>query len=227
MLQRGWSYIVKAGTIILVSNFIIYMMQSFNWSFAIVEDPSESILATIGTPIAYVIAPTVGVVMWQLAAAAVTGFIAKECVVGTLATCFAFEHLISEDLEVIAGSNGIASAMGLTSVAALAFLAFNLFSPPCFAAIGAMNSELKSKKWLFAGIGLQLAVGYTVAFLTFFFGTLFTTRNFGSIWMPIVGWSIIAALTVLATVLIVRRNKEIKNELAQKAVEKNKEAVNA
>ena len=227
MVQRGWSYIVKAGTVILVSNFIIYMMQSFNWSFALVEDPSESILATIGTPIAYFIAPTVGVVMWQLAAAAVTGFIAKECVVGTLATCFAFESLINEDLEVIGGSSSIASAIGISSVAALAFLAFNLFSPPCFAAIGAMNAELKSKKWLFAGIGLQLSVGYTVAFLTFFFGTLFTSGDFGSVWMPILGWSIIAVIAAIMTALIIKRNAELKKEAALKAEKKAKATVNA
>ena len=221
MLQRGWSYIVKAGTVILVSNFIIYMMQSFNWSFNIVEDPSESILATVGTPIAYFIAPIVGVVMWQLAAAAVTGFIAKECVVGTLATCFAFENLIGEDLEIISGAGSIASAMGISSVAALSFLAFNLFSPPCFAAIGAMNAELKSKKWLFAGIGLQISVGYIVAFLTFFFGTLFTGGNFGSVWMPILGWIIIAAIACVFAALIIRRNLQLKQELLEKAKKKD------
>ncbi len=214
MLQRGWSYIVKAGTIILVCNFVIYMMQSFNWKFQMIEDPSESILATIGTPVAYVIAPIVGVVAWQLAAAAVTGFIAKECVVGTLATCFAFEHLINEDFEIIDGATGIASAIGIPAVAALAFLMFNLFTPPCFAAIGAMNSEIKSKKWLFAGIGLQFAVGYTVGFLAFFFGTLITRGSFGSVWMPIVGWAIVGAIAAIITVLIIRKNAEIKREYA-------------
>ena len=212
MLDRGWSYLVKAGTIILVCNFVVYMMQSFNWRFEMVEDASESILASIGTPIAYVIAPVVGVVAWQLAAAAVTGFIAKECVVGTLATCYAFEHLINEDLEIIDGATGIASSIGIVPVAALAFLMFNLFTPPCFAAMGAMNSEIKSKKWLFAGIGLQFAVGYTVGFLAFFFGTLFTGGSFGEIWMPIVGWAVIAVIAAFITVLIIRNNKKMKDE---------------
>ena len=212
MLDRGWSYLVKAGTIILVCNFVVYMMQSFNWRFEMVEDASESILASIGTPIAYVIAPVVGVVAWQLAAAAVTGFIAKECVVGTLATCYAFEHLINEDLEIIDGATGIASSIGIVPAAALAFLMFNLFTPPCFAAIGAMNSEIKSKKWLFAGIGLQFVVGYTVGFLAFFFGTLFTGGSFGEIWMPIVGWSVIVAIAAFITVLIIRNNKKMKDE---------------
>ena len=224
MLDRGWSYLVKAGTIILVCNFAIYMMQSFNWKFEMVEDASESILAGIATPIAYIIAPVVGVVAWQLAAAAVTGFIAKECVVGTLATCYAFEHLISEDLEIIDGATGIAGAIGIMPVAALAFLMFNLFTPPCFAAMGAMNSEIKSKKWLFAGIGLQFAVGYTVGFLAFFFGTLFTGGSFGEVWMPIVGWSVIAVIAAFITVLIIRNNKKMKNE--KKTVSKKKEAVN-
>ena len=217
MCQRGWSYIVKAGTIILVCNFVIYMMQNFNWSFQMVENADESILATIATPVAYLIAPVVGVVMWQLAASAVTGFIAKECVVGTLATCFAFEHLIGEDLEIIEGGTTIASAMGIVPVAALAFLMFNLFTPPCFAAMGAMNSEIKSKKWLFAGIGLQFAVGFTVGFLTFFFGTLFTGGSFGETWMPIVGWAIVAALVALFTILIIVKDKQVKAEKAAKA----------
>ena len=224
MLDRGWSYLVKAGTIILVCNFAIYMMQSFNLKFEMVEDASESILAGIATPIAYIIAPVVGMVAWQLAAAAVTGFIAKECVVGTLATCYAFEHLISEDLEIIDGATGIAGAIGIMPAAALAFLMFNLFTPPCFAAMGAMNSEIKSKKWLFAGIGLQFAVGYTVGFLAFFFGTLFTGGSFGEVWMPIVGWTVIAVIAAIITVLIIRNNKKMKNE--KKTVSKKKEAVN-
>jgi len=214
MCSRGWSYIVKAGTIILVSNFAVYLMQTFNFRFEIVEDPSESILATIATPIAYVIAPIVGVVMWQLAAAAVTGFVAKECVVGTLATCLAFEHLIGEDLEIMGGAGSIADKMGIGAVAALAYLMFNLFTPPCFAAIGAMNAELKSKKWLFGAIALQLSVGYTVAFLTYFFGTLIVGGDFGAYWMPIVGWSVIVAIAAVMAVLIVKKNKELKVENA-------------
>ena len=210
MLDRGWSYLVKAGTIILACNFAIYMMQSFNWKFELVENASESILAGIATPIAYIIAPVVGVVAWQLAAAAVTGFIAKECVVGTLATCYAFEHLISEDLEIIDGATGIAGAIGIMPAAALAFLMFNLFTPPCFAAMGAMNSEIKSKKWLFAGIGLQFAVGYTVGFLAFFFGTLFTGGSFGEVWMPIVGWTVVAVIAAIVCVLIIKNGKKVK-----------------
>ena len=216
MCQRGWSYIVKAGTVILVCNFIVYMMQTYTWSFRIAEDPSSSILASIATPIAYLIAPVVGVVLWQLAAATITGFIAKECVVSTLATVFMFEHLINEELEAVGSVTG-ANMGGLTVAAGLAFLMFNLFTPPCFAALGAMNSEINNKKWFWAGVGLQFAVGYTVAFLTFFFGTLFTTRNFGPIWMPVLGWAIVACIVVIFTVLIVRKNKQIKAESELKA----------
>ena len=210
MCQRGWSYLVKAGTIILVCNFIVYMMQTFNWRLAMVDDPADSILASIGMPIAYVIAPIIGVVAWQFAAAAVTGFIAKECVVGTLATCFAFERLLDEEMVGLAeGANAssAASAMGIGGVAALAFLMFNLFSPPCFAAIGAMRAELGSKKWLFAGIGLQLAVGYTLAFLVYFFGTLLEGGEFAALWMPIVGWAIVAASVVVCIALIARNHR--------------------
>ena len=218
MCQRGWAYIVKAGTIILVCNFAVYMMQTYGWNLKAVEDPANSILATIATPIAYIIAPIVGVALWQLAAAAVTGFIAKECVVSTLATVFMFENLINEDLELIEGAAVGASHMGgITAVAGLAFLMFNLFTPPCFAALGAMNSEIKSKKWFWAGVGLQFAVGYTVAFLVFFFGTLITGGSFGAAWMPVVGWAIVLGIVAIFAALIVKKNKQLKSEYALKA----------
>ena len=214
MCQRGWSYIVKAGTIILVCNFVVHVMQNFNWSFQIVEEASDSILATIATPFAYLFAPIIGVVAWQFAASAVTGFIAKENVVGTLAVCFSISNLFNlDELAVIEGSEGaVADAFGISSVAALAFLMFNLFTPPCFAAIGAMNAELKSKKWLFGGIGLQFSVGYSIGFLVFFFGTLITGGNFGDIWIPILGWAMILVIVTIFTALIIRKNKQIKAE---------------
>lgn len=189
MCQRGWSYIVKAGTIILVCNAIIYIMQYFSWSLQPVGDNAQnSILASIAHPIAYLLIPVVGYHCWQLAAAAVTGFIAKENVVGTLAVCFSISNLISTDsFEIVEGAevSKIALAFGgntgiaMTSVAALAYLMFNLFSPPCFAAIGAMNSEMKSAKWLWAGIGLQLGTGFTTAYLIYQIGTLITTGKLG------------------------------------------------
>ncbi|MBE6601801.1 MAG: ferrous iron transport protein B [Ruminococcaceae bacterium] len=215
MCQRGWAYIVKAGTIILVCNFAIHLMQSFGWNLQPVDNAADSILATISTPFAYLFAPIVGVVAWQLAAASITGFIAKENVVGTLAVCFVgLENLIdTEELALMEGAGSeVAAVFAITKVAALAFLMFNLFTPPCFAAIGAMNAELKSKKWLFAGIGLQFGVGYSVGFLVYFFGTLFSGVGFSSIWMPIVGWAIVGLFAAILTVLIVKKNQQFKKE---------------
>ena len=220
MLSRGWAYIVKAGTIILVCNAVVFIMQSFDWSFSLVEEGMEhtSILASIANPIAVLLVPVVGITAWQLAAAAITGFIAKENVVGTLAVCYGF--VVNDDLEMVGSGNEVAATMvGLTKVAALAYLMFNLFSPPCFAAIGAMNSEIKDKKWLFAGIGIQLAVGYSLGFLVYFFGTIFTGADFDKAWMPIVGWVIVAACVAIFTFVILKKREEVKlHEEDKKAV---------
>lgn len=221
MLQRGWAYIVKAGTIILICNFVVQLMQTFGWNFQPIENAGESILATVATPFAYIFAPIVGVVAWQLAAAAITGFIAKENVVGTLAVCFVgLENLIdTEELALMEGAGTeVAGILAITKAAALAYLMFNLFTPPCFAAIGAMNSEIKSRKWLWAGIGLQFAVGYSLGFLVYFFGTLFTGVGFEAAWMPIVGWSFVAAIAAIIAALIAKKNKELKIEYALNAV---------
>jgi len=219
MFGRAWSYIVKAGTIILVCNFVVHVMQNFSWSFQLVDNPNDSILHDVATPFAYVIAPVIGVAAWQLAAAAVTGFIAKENVVGTLAVCYGITNFFNlDDLAMIEGAAPtVAAAFKITRVAALAYLMFNLFTPPCFAAIGAMNAEMKSRKWLWAGIGLQFAVGFTVSFLVFFFGTLFSGANFGATWMPIVGWAVVLAIAAFVTYLVIRKQKELKAESASKA----------
>ena len=209
MLSRGWAYVVKAGTIILVCNFVIHVMQTFNWSFQVVE-ASESILHDVATPFAYVIAPVVGVVAWQLAASTITGFIAKENVVGTLAICYGITNFIDvEQLILQSGATEVATIFGITKVAGLAFLALNLFSPPCFAAIGAMNAELKDKKWFFAGILLQIAVGFTVGFLIYFFGTLFAIGNFGSLWMPLLGWAFVIAFALVIVILITKKERKL------------------
>ncbi len=217
MCQRGWSYIVKAGTVILVCNTAVHIMQNFTWAFtAVGEGEAESsILASVATPFAYIFAPFVGAVIWQLAAATVTGFIAKENVVGTLAVCFSISNLFDlDELTMIEGGEGVVAAtFGISSVAALAFLMFNLFSPPCFAAIGAMNAELKSKKWLLAGLGLQLSIGYTVAFLAFFFGTLFTGGSLGEPWMPLLGFAIIGVIAAIYTYLILKAKEKTKGKV--------------
>ena len=186
MLERGKAYIIKAGTIILVCNTVVQIMQTFNWQFQLVEEGAEStsILASIAHPFAILFIP-LGFGVWQLAAAAITGFIAKENVVGTLAVVYGVTNLIDTDELALVGSGSeVATVMGLTKVAALAYLMFNLYTPPCFAALGAMNSEMKSGKWLFGGICLQLATGYTVAFLVYQVGTLVTTGSLGTAFVP-------------------------------------------
>ena len=201
MCQRGWAYIVKAATIILLCNTVVQIMQSFTWRFAMAETADASILASVAGPFAYLLVPVVGVLSWELAAAAITGFIAKENVVGTLAVCFVgLENLIdTEELQLMAGAGEeVAGVMAITKAAALAYLMFNLFTPPCFAAIGAMNSEMKSKKWLFSGIALQLGVGYTVGFLVYQIGTLITTGTVGEGFVP----GLIAVLIMVAVVVV-------------------------
>ena len=183
MCSRGWSFIVKAFTIILLCNTVVQVMQTFNWSFQPTDVASESILASIAAPFAYALVPVVGVLSWQLAAAAVTGFIAKENVVGTLAVCFVgLENLIdTEELALMEGAGAeVAGIMAITKVAALAYLMFNLFTPPCFAALGAMNAELADRKWFWGGVALQLATGFTIGFLVYQIGTLATTGSFGA-----------------------------------------------
>lgn len=215
MCSRGWAYIVKAGTIILVCNTAIQIMQSFNWSFQIVEQGAEStsILATIAVPIAYLIFPIVGVVSWQLAAAAITGFIAKENVVGTLAVCFAVTNFIdTEELALTGGANEVAITLGLTKVAALAYLMFNLFSPPCFAAIGAMNSEMKSSKWLWGGIALQLGIGFTIGYLVYTVGTIIVSPAKLNVTGAVCGGIAVALMVAIVGILINNANKKVQAE---------------
>ena len=208
MLSRGWAYIVKAGTVILVCNTIVQIMQSFNWSFQQAETASHSILATIAHPISFLLVPVVGVASWQLAAAAVTGMIAKENVVGTLAVCFVgLENLIdTEELAMLEGAGGeVAGVLAITKVAALAYLMFNLFTPPCFAALGAMRAEMGDRKWFWGGVGLQLSTGFTVSFLVYQIGTLITTGHLGAGVLP--GLIVVGVIASIFTYLC-RTNKK-------------------
>ena len=217
MCSRGWAYIVKAGTVILVCNTVVQIMQTFNWSFQEAETASESILATIANPIAYLLVPIVGVVSWQLAAAAVTGFIAKENVVGTLAVCFVgLENLIdTEELALMEGAGAeVAGVMAITKIAALAYLMFNLFTPPCFAALGAMNSEINDRKWFWGGIALQFATGYTVSYLVYTIGTLATDPASLNAVAAIIGLVAVFAIGVVITGLIRKANKNLVAEYA-------------
>ncbi len=208
MLSRGWAYIVKAGTIILLCNALVYIMQSFDWNFRLIEQGMEetSILASVAHPIATLLVPIVGVTAWQLAAAAVTGFIAKENVVGTLAVCYGFA--VNEDLEMIGSGNEVAAAMALTKAAALAYLMFNLFSPPCFAALGAMNAEISDKKWFWGGIALQLGTGFTVAYFVYQIGTLIAMGQLGVGFVP--GLIAVSVMIAIVVYLCIRADKNLK-----------------
>lgn len=214
MCSRGWAYIVKAATIILLCNTAVQIMQTFTWSFTVAEVADTSILASIARPFAYLLVPIIGVLSWQMAAAAVTGFIAKENVVGTLAVCFVgLENLIdTEELALMEGAGTeVAMVFAITKVAALAYLMFNLYTPPCFAAIGAMNAEMKSKKWLWGGIGLQLAVGYTVSYLVYTVGTLIASPKSLAIVPAISGGIAVAVMAAIIVALIVKANKKVKS----------------
>ena len=211
MLARGWSYIVKAGTVIMLCNTVIYIMQSFDWTLQLVEEGMEhnSILASIANPVAVLLVPVVGITAWQLAAAAVTGFIAKENVVGTLAVCYGISNLIDTDaLEMVEGAGAeVAAVFGLTKVAALAYLMFNLFTPPCFAAIGAMNAEISDRKWFWGGIALQIGTGYSVGYLVYTVGTLITAPAALDPVAALGGLAFVAAFAGVLVYLCVRGRK--------------------
>jgi len=213
MCSRGWAYIVKATTIILVCNTAVQIMQTFTWSFAVAETASESILATIASPFAYILLPIVGVLSWQLAAAAVTGFIAKENVVGTLAVCFVgLENLIdTEELAMMEGAGvEVAGIMAITKVAALAYLMFNLYTPPCFAALGAMRSEINDRKWFWGGVGLQMGTGYVVGYLVYQIGTLITEGSVGAGFVP----GLIVSAVIVGIVVYMMKNSDKKLKAA-------------
>ena len=216
MLERGKAYIVKAGTTILVCNTVVQIMQSFNWQLQLVEEGMEatSILASIASPIAVLLVP-LGFGVWQMAAAAVTGFIAKENVVGTLAVVYGVTSFIdTEELALMGGATEVAAIFGITKVAALACLMFNLFTPPCFAALGAMNSEMKDRKWFWAGVGLQFATGYVVAYLVYQIGTLITEGIVGAGFVP--GLIVVVAIVAVIVYIIKKQEKKFEAEYALK-----------
>lgn len=204
MCSRGWSYIVKAATIILVCNTAVQIMQTFTWSLSVAETADSSILASIAKPFAYCLVPVIGYHAWQLAAASVTGFIAKENVVATISVCYAITD-VAKELPGVTPQ--------LTSVAALAYLMFNLFSPPCFAAIGAMNAEMKSAKWLWGGIGLQLGVGFTVGYLVNTIGTLITDASMLNVPAAIGGLCAVVVFVLILVCLVANTNRKLETEI--------------
>ncbi|MDD3368184.1 MAG: ferrous iron transport protein B [Lachnospiraceae bacterium] len=178
MWERGWSFIKKAGTIILLSTIVLWFMMSFGWvdgSFGMLEAEqlNESILASIGNIIAPIFAP-LGWGDWKMAVAAVTGLIAKENVVGTFGILFGFAEVAEDGAEIwgqLAGS--------LTAVAAYSFLVFNLLCAPCFAAMGAIKREMNNIRWFWFAIGYQTVLAYVVSLCVYQIGMLITTGVFG------------------------------------------------
>ncbi len=196
MWERGWSFIKKAGTIILLSTIVLWFLMNFGWeggSFGMVEELNESILAKIGTAIAWIFAPlgwTKAGEGWKMAVAAVTGLIAKENVVATFGMLYGFAE-VAEDGSEIWGN--LAAAM--TPIAAYGFLVFNLLCAPCFAAMGAIKREMNNTKWFFFAIGYQCGLAYLVSLCIYQIGTLLTGGGFG-IW-TIVAFAIIVGFLYL------------------------------
>ena len=199
MWERGWSFIKKAGTIILLSTIVLWFLQGFGFedgSFGMVEALNNSVLAKIGGVIAPIFAP-LGWGDWKAAVAAVTGLIAKENVVGTFGVLYGFGE-VAEDGAEIWGS----LAASYTAIAAYSFLVFNLLCAPCFAAIGAIKREMNSAKWTWFAIGYQTVFAYTAALAIYQIGNLFTGGEFGV-------WTVTALLIISAFIyLLFRPGKE-------------------
>ena len=201
MWERGWSFIKKAGTIILMSTIVLWFLMNFGWvdgSFGMLEAEqlNDSILASIGSVIAPLFAP-LGWGDWKMAVAAVSGLIAKENVVGTFGILFGFGEVAEDGAEIwgqLAGS--------LSTVAAYSFLVFNLLCAPCFAAMGAIKREMNNTKWFFTAIGYQTLLAYVVSLCIYQIGNLFIGGGFG------IG-TVVAVLLIIGFVyLLVRPYKE-------------------
>ena len=199
MWERGWSFIKKAGTIILLSTVVLWFLMSFGWesgSFGMVEELNNSILASIGSAIAWIFAPlgwTQAGEGWKMAVAAVTGLIAKENVVATFGMLYGFAEVAEDGAEIW---GNLAAAM--TPIAAYGFLVFNLLCAPCFAAMGAIKREMNNAKWFWFAIGYQCGLAYVVSLCIYQIGTLFTAGKFG------IG-TVVAFLCVIAFIYLLFR----------------------
>ena len=180
MWERGWSFIKKAGTIILLSTIVLWFLMGFGWeggSFGMVEELNNSILAQIGSAIAWIFAPlgwTKAGEGWKMAVAAVTGLIAKENVVATFGMLFGFAEVAEDGAEIWGNL-----AQVMTPIAAYGFLVFNLLCAPCFAAMGAIKREMNNAKWFWFAIGYQCGLAYVVSLCIYQIGTLLTGGGFG------------------------------------------------
>ena len=180
MWERGWSFIKKAGTIILLSTIVLWFLMGFGWeggSFGMVEELNNSVLAKIGSAIAWIFAPlgwTKAGEGWKMAVAAVTGLIAKENVVATFGMLFGFAEVAEDGAEIWGNL-----AQVMTPIAAYGFLVFNLLCAPCFAAMGAIKREMNNAKWFWFAIGYQCGLAYVVSLCIYQIGTLLTGGGFG------------------------------------------------
>ena len=207
MWERGWSFIKKAGTIILLSTIVLWFLMSFGWTeggFGMLEAEqlNESILARIGSAIAWIFAPlgwTQAGEGWKMAVAAVTGLIAKENVVATFGLLFGFAEVAEDGAEIW---GNLASVM--TPVASYGFLVFNLLCAPCFAAMGAIKREMNNAKWFWFAIGYQCGLAYVVSLCIYQIGTLITTGTFG------IGTAVAILLIIGILYLLFRPYKESK-----------------
>lgn len=202
MWERGWSFIKKAGTVILLSTIFVWFTSSFGFvdgHFGMVEDLSDGLLASIGQAIAWIFAP-LGWGNWQAAVAAITGLVAKENVVGTFGILYGFAE-VAEDGEEIWGT----LAQSFTTVSAYSFLVFNLLCAPCFAAIGAIKREMNNAKWTWFAIGYQTLLAYGVSLCIYQLGTWFTSGSFG------IGAIVALLLVALFIYLMVKPYKESKS----------------
>jgi ferrous iron transport protein B len=175
MWERAWSFIMKAGSVILLSAVLIWFLSNFGFTgggFGMVEDLNEGLLAAVGSAIAVIFAP-LGFGSWDAAVAAITGLIAKENVVGTMGVLYGFAEMGEEGQEMWK-----VFAEHFSALSAYSFLMFNLYCPPCFAAMGAIRREMNNPKWTFFAIAYQLFFGYTLALMVYQFGSLFSGRGF-------------------------------------------------
>ena len=208
MWERGWSFIKKAGTIILLSTIILWFLMSFGWvdgKFGMLdaEQLNDSILASIGNVIAPIFAPlgwTKAGEGWKMAVAAITGLIAKENVVATFGMLFGFAEVAKDGSEIWGNL-----AQVMTPIAAYGFLVFNLLCAPCFAAMGAIKREMNNAKWFWFAIGYQCGLAYIVSLCIYQFGTLFTGGGFGL-------WTVVAVVLLIAFLyMLFRPYKESKS----------------
>ena len=209
--ERGWSFIKRAGTVILASSIILWFLQGFGFAdgaFGMVEDNNSSLLAAIGSGVAFVFKP-LGFGDWQSTVATVTGLIAKENVVSTFGVLFHLGEEVAEDAPDLLA----AVALHYTQLAAYSFMLFNLLCAPCFAAMGAIKREMNNAKWTLGAIGYMCGFAYVVSLIVYQLGGLFTGETS-------FGLGTIAALACLAGLLclIFRRNKYDENHLTVRSV---------